>query len=239
MMMSAVWAKSTSGLRSTSARSGTAARSSARTSFSEPLAARPIGVRTASTMTASGMAVSLLRRPWAPRCYDGRLRAMLALLAARAPPLAARQRRPARSSSPTSCRQASASADRASRSCSRSRCRTSSTSTTRPASAGRAALGAADRRRAELRRCDRLLRRHVLRRARAAGRSAAQSVRLARGRTGSLQAARPAARRCSPPSIEWRERGATYSIQANVSDERTQRRMFKRMANSAIRNGPR
>ena len=48
-------AKSTPGLRSTSAFSGTAARSSARTSLSDPLAARPIGVRTASTMTASGM----------------------------------------------------------------------------------------------------------------------------------------------------------------------------------------
>src|SRR4051812_18640468 len=54
-MMSTVCEKSTPGLRSTSAFSGTAARSSARTSFSDPLAARPIGVRIASTMTASGM----------------------------------------------------------------------------------------------------------------------------------------------------------------------------------------
>src|SRR5829696_622644 len=69
--MSSVWAKSTPGLRSTSALSGTAARSSARTSFSDPLAARPIGVRMASTMTASGMGQSplstmgarMLRRP--------------------------------------------------------------------------------------------------------------------------------------------------------------------------------
>src|SRR3954452_11797349 len=53
--MSWVWAKSTPGLRSTSAFSGTAARSSARTSLSDPLAARPIGVRMASTMTASGI----------------------------------------------------------------------------------------------------------------------------------------------------------------------------------------
>src|SRR3954463_7592002 len=58
-MMSTVCEKSTPGLRSTSAFSGTAARSSARTSFSEPLAARPMGVRMASTMTASGI--------WAPR----------------------------------------------------------------------------------------------------------------------------------------------------------------------------
>src|SRR3954447_8723926 len=59
-MMSVVWAKSTSGLRSTSAFSGTAARSSARTSFSEPLPARPIGVRMASTMTASGISAPRL-----------------------------------------------------------------------------------------------------------------------------------------------------------------------------------
>src|SRR4051794_35418511 len=62
-MMSPVSAKSTSGLRSTSAWSGTAARSSARTSLSEPFTARPIGVRTASTMTASGMSVSFEEAP--------------------------------------------------------------------------------------------------------------------------------------------------------------------------------
>src|SRR3954452_15950859 len=60
IMTSSVCAKSTPGLRSTSALSGTAARSSARTSLSEPLTARPIGVRTASTMTASGMVPPLI-----------------------------------------------------------------------------------------------------------------------------------------------------------------------------------
>ena len=61
--------KSTAGLRSTSARSGTAARSSARTSLSDPFAARPMGVRTASTITASGMALNARRdgRPLEPR----------------------------------------------------------------------------------------------------------------------------------------------------------------------------
>jgi len=39
---------------------------------------------------------------------------------------------------------------------------------------------------------------------------------------------------CSPPSIEWRERHALYSIQAKVA-----KRELVRMANSAIRNGPR
>jgi hypothetical protein len=43
---------------------------------------------------------------------------------------------------------------------------------------------------------------------------------------------------CSPPSIESKEHEATYSIQANGNKD-TERRVFKRMANSAIRNGPR
>jgi hypothetical protein len=44
---------------------------------------------------------------------------------------------------------------------------------------------------------------------------------------------------CSPPRIEWSERGATYGIQANVGTQRTERRILVRMANSAIRTGPR
>src|SRR3954464_10286986 len=72
-MMSSVSAKSTSGLRSTSALSGMAARSSARTSLSEPLTARPIGVRTASTMTASGMGTSSLRS-WSGQALAQQLR---------------------------------------------------------------------------------------------------------------------------------------------------------------------
>src|SRR2546427_3982009 len=54
-MMSAIDSCSSAGLRSISAFSGIAARSSARTLFSEPLAARPMGVRIASTITASGI----------------------------------------------------------------------------------------------------------------------------------------------------------------------------------------
>ena len=60
-------AKSTPGLRSTSAFSGTAARSSVRTSFSDPLPARPMGVRTASTITASGMSLNARRVGRRPR----------------------------------------------------------------------------------------------------------------------------------------------------------------------------
>ena len=63
--------------------------------------------------------------------------------------------------------------------------------------------------------------------------SAPRTVRLARGRTGYY---RPLAcgASCSPPSVEWRERHALYSIQAKVA-----KRELVRMANSAIRNGPR
>jgi hypothetical protein len=42
---------------------------------------------------------------------------------------------------------------------------------------------------------------------------------------------------CSPPSIEWRERGATYRIQAKVLG--SERRAPAKLANSAIRRGPR
>jgi len=63
--------------------------------------------------------------------------------------------------------------------------------------------------------------------------SGRRTVRLARGRTGYYQPLSCGAS-CSPPSVEWRERHARYSIQAKVSE-----RELLRMANSAIRNGPR
>ena len=63
-------------------------------------------------------------------------------------------------------------------------------------------------------------------------------VKLAQGRVGRFQPL-SCGGSCSPPSIEWKERGATYSIQAKVATQATELRVFKRMANSAIRNGPR
>jgi hypothetical protein len=66
----------------------------------------------------------------------------------------------------------------------------------------------------------------------------ARKVRLARGRTGRFQPLSCGAS-CSPPSISWRERGALYSIQARVGTRRTERRILVRMANEAIRFGPR
>ena len=64
--------------------------------------------------------------------------------------------------------------------------------------------------------------------------SARRTVRLARGRTGFYRPLRCGAS-CSPPSIQWRERRTLYTIQAKVPG----RRALVRMADSAIRNGPR
>ena len=61
-------------------------------------------------------------------------------------------------------------------------------------------------------------------------------VQLARGRVGRFKPLSCGAS-CSPPSIEWKERGATFSIQAKVGTQDTERRILTRMANSAIRNG--
>jgi hypothetical protein len=63
--------------------------------------------------------------------------------------------------------------------------------------------------------------------------SGKRTIRLSRGRTGYFQPLSCGAS-CSPPSIEWRERSTLYSIQAKVG-----KRELVRMANSAIRNGPR
>jgi len=64
--------------------------------------------------------------------------------------------------------------------------------------------------------------------------SSRRTVRLARGRTGFYRPSRCGAS-CSPPRIQWRERRTRYTIEAKVRG----RRPLVRMANSAIRNGPR
>jgi hypothetical protein len=63
-------------------------------------------------------------------------------------------------------------------------------------------------------------------------------VTLARGRHGRFKPL-TCGGSCSPPSIAWKERGATYTIQANVGGKRTERRILVKMANEAIRRGPR
>jgi hypothetical protein len=61
---------------------------------------------------------------------------------------------------------------------------------------------------------------------------------LANGRKGRFKPLTCGAS-CSPPSIAWSERGVAYTIQASVGDRRTERRILVKMANEAIRRGPR
>jgi hypothetical protein len=68
--------------------------------------------------------------------------------------------------------------------------------------------------------------------------SGPRKVTLAKGRVGRFRPVTCGAS-CSPPSISWKERGATYAIQAKVGTETTEVDVFRRMANSAIRRGPR
>jgi hypothetical protein len=65
-----------------------------------------------------------------------------------------------------------------------------------------------------------------------------RKVTLVGGRTGYFRPLSCGAS-CSPPSIEWRQHGVLYTIQANVGGKRTERRILVRMADSAIRHGPR
>jgi hypothetical protein len=63
--------------------------------------------------------------------------------------------------------------------------------------------------------------------------TAPRTLRLERGRTGYYRPSRCGAS-CAPPLVQWRERRTLYTIEAKV-----RRRELVRMANSAIRNGPR
>ncbi|WP_028058659.1 hypothetical protein [Candidatus Solirubrobacter pratensis] len=63
-------------------------------------------------------------------------------------------------------------------------------------------------------------------------------VTLTGGRHGRFQPLSCGAS-CSPPSISWKQGGVTYSIQANVGAKTTERRALVRMANEAIKRGPR
>lgn len=63
-------------------------------------------------------------------------------------------------------------------------------------------------------------------------------VTLTKGRKGRFQPMGCGAS-CSPPSISWKEGGVTYSIQAKVVGEQSDRQLLVKMANEAIRRGPR
>lgn len=67
-----------------------------------------------------------------------------------------------------------------------------------------------------------------------------RTIRLARGITGHYKPL-TCGGSCSPPMIQWRQRGVLYSIQAKlgVSGKARQKRAMRRAADSAIRSKPR
>ena len=66
------------------------------------------------------------------------------------------------------------------------------------------------------------------------GRTATRKVTLANGRKGRYNPL-SCGGSCSPPSIAWKERGVVYEIQTATAT----RAQLVKMANSAIRKGPR
>jgi hypothetical protein len=44
---------------------------------------------------------------------------------------------------------------------------------------------------------------------------------------------------CAPPSISWKQGGVTYSLAAKIGTQKTERRVLIKMANEAIKHGPR
>jgi hypothetical protein len=65
-----------------------------------------------------------------------------------------------------------------------------------------------------------------------------RKVTLRGGRTGYYRPMHCGAS-CAAPSIEWLRRGVLYTIDAKLGTKSTDRRILTRLANSAIRNGPR
>jgi hypothetical protein len=68
--------------------------------------------------------------------------------------------------------------------------------------------------------------------------SATHEVTLAEGRTGFYQPMRCGAS-CAAPSLEWLEDDVLHTIEAKIGTKSTDRKILIRLANSAIRNGPR
>jgi hypothetical protein len=65
-----------------------------------------------------------------------------------------------------------------------------------------------------------------------------RKVKLVGGRTGYFKPLTCGAS-CSPPMLEWRQGGVLYWIQAHAGTAGQEKRRLRRMANSAIRHGPR
>jgi hypothetical protein len=68
--------------------------------------------------------------------------------------------------------------------------------------------------------------------------TATRAVELAEGRMGFYRPMRCGAS-CAPPSLEWLEDDVLHTIEAKLGTRSTDRRILTRMANSAIRHGPR
>jgi hypothetical protein len=74
--------------------------------------------------------------------------------------------------------------------------------------------------------------------ARRGGKPSGRKVKLAKGTTGYFHPTRCGAS-CASPGMEWVRDGVWYSIEAKLGTKNTERKVLTRLANSAIRNGPR
>ena len=75
-------------------------------------------------------------------------------------------------------------------------------------------------------------------RARRGGKPSGKKVRLAKGTTGYFHPTSCGAS-CASPGIEWVHHGVWYSLEAKLGTKKTERKVLTRLANSAIKNGPR
>jgi hypothetical protein len=65
-----------------------------------------------------------------------------------------------------------------------------------------------------------------------------RKVALATGLRGVFQRSRCGAS-CGPASLEWVQDGVLYEVEGKLGTQRSERKILKRLANSAIRNGAR
>jgi hypothetical protein len=68
--------------------------------------------------------------------------------------------------------------------------------------------------------------------------SGERKVKLANGHRGWFRPTSCGAS-CAAPGIEWKQEGVLYEIEAKLGTKKTERKILTRLANSAIRNGPR
>jgi hypothetical protein len=68
--------------------------------------------------------------------------------------------------------------------------------------------------------------------------SGKRKVKLAEGHTGWFRPTSCGAS-CASPGIEWEQGGVLYELEAKLGGKKTERKILTRLANSAIRNGPR